>query len=116
MWYRSLFTDKIVHESAKKPIDNLYGSGTFEFLVKTDFLAPNENPNIIDVLRDTDSTHLAVIRYREIHNCSIREAKRGVEILKRDLANFKKKGSNAKKWKKNAARTASTEKTSDTSK
>lgn len=89
MWYRSCYTGNVIHSSAAHLINNLYGEDAFDALVVTNILSKAENPSVIDVLRDTHSINLAVLRYREIHHCTVKEAKYQVKILKRDMASFK---------------------------
>lgn len=119
MWYRSFHTGKIIHRSAAHLINNLYGEDAFDALVETGILSEVENPSVIDVLLDTHSLNLAALRYRELNKCTVKEAKFKVKQLKREIASFKnnKKG-HKKQWKKKnaAAKTASSESASDTTK
>ncbi len=85
MWYRSTITKKIVNGTSTFAIELIYGKGSFDKLIKDGILEVVENPSVIDVLRDTHSTNLAVLRYREIHNCDTKEAVAGVAALKKDL-------------------------------
>lgn len=117
MWYRSEETGKVIHSSAAHLIDNMYGEGAFENDIQASLLIPIENPNVIDVLRDTRSLNLAALRYRELHHCSVKEAKFQIKKLKADMASFKtgKKG-HKKQWKKKstAVKTVSSENAPDT--
>lgn len=99
MWYRSTKTNKIIYSSASGIVDNVFGEGTFFDLIQNGTLTPISNPSVIDVLRDGDSTVLAIIRYRQIHGCDIREAREGVKMLKRDMA-IAKNGKKGDQWKK----------------
>lgn len=115
MWYKSTVTEKVVHSSAAKLIDNVYGKEAFRNDVDSGIIIPIEAPSVVDVLRDTGSVHLAAVRYREIHHCSVREAKAEVKRLKADISAFNKprKGQRGK-WKKNTAKAVSTENSQDT--
>lgn len=89
-WYKSTYTNKIIARTAAKVTNNIFGVGTFDSYVEDGVLVPVDNPSVIDVLRDTRSKKLAVIRYQELHKCSAAEAEKGVAILKRDMALPKK--------------------------
>lgn len=116
MWYRSKATNKVIHSSAARLYDNICGIGMFDGCVKSGYLIPIENPSVIDILRDTRSVHLATVRYREIHHCSVKEAKIEVKKLKADIASFNtNKRGQKKQWKKkNTAKAVSTENSQDT--
>lgn len=100
MWYRSKATGKVIHGSVARVIDNIWGKETFNRLGDEGAFDRFE-PTVIDVLRDTGSTRLAVIRYRELHKCSAKEAKRMVDLLRGDMARkgykFKKKSKKREK-------------------
>lgn len=119
MWYRSRYTGKVIHSSAAHLIDNIYGEGAFDQLVDLGDLREAENPSVIDVLRDTHSLNLAASRYREIHHCSVKEAKFQAKKLRADMASYKNnKRGRRNHWKKKntAAETANSESASDTTK
>lgn len=119
MWYRSRYTGKIIHSSAAHLINNFYGEDAFEALIKNNVLLEAENPSVIDVLRDTHSLNLAATRYREIHHCTVKEAKFQTKKMKASMTNFKnnKRGRKNQWKKKNAAvKTANLESASDTTK
>lgn len=117
-WFRSVRTGHIVCEYARQNIDAIFGDGTFQKLIDDLTLEEIESPNVIQILRGTHSDTLAMLRYREIHGCTMNEAKEGVDLLKRDLARFAKYGKGGKKkWKKkSSAKTASTPTSQDTEK
>lgn len=91
MWYRSEWTGKIIHSSAAKVINAFESPYAFDNAICAGFLV-EVTPSVIDVLRDTGSTKLAVLRYREIHHCDAREARRGIKLLKKAMARNQKKG------------------------
>ena len=97
MWYRSIITNKIVNSYHFRSVDLIYGDGVSENLIKMDFLIPVENPSVIDILRDTHSDVMAMIRYREIHHCGIKEARNGVNAMKKDMA--RKYTPRKRRWK-----------------
>lgn len=99
MWYRSTITKKIVNSTSEYSINQIYGEGTFKKLIG-DILEPVENPSVIDILRDTHSTNLAVLRYQEIHKCDKKEAINGVIALKKCMG-FKPGKKGKRKEKKN---------------
>ena len=87
MWYRSNTTKKLIHESSSKVVDYIFGEGVFEKLVSAGNLEPVDPPSVTDIIRETHSDVLALIRYREIFNCGFKEARQGIRILKKDMAN-----------------------------
>lgn len=115
MWYRSTISNKIVNSTSAFAIESIYGKGAFNQLIRMEVLKPLENPSVIDILRETGSNRLAVLRYQEIHKVSRKEAVAGVSLLRKDMGNRKKKRGK-KPWKKNTANTASTPNSQDTGK
>lgn len=107
MWYRSTISNKIVNSSSAFAIESIYGKGAFDKLISMDILKPIQNPSVIDVLRDTGSTNLAVLRYKEIHKCSHKEATTGVSLIRESMAKHTKKRGK-KFWKRKTAKTVST--------
>lgn len=97
MWYRSIFTNKIIRDTSFYTLDNICGNGTAERFIDQSILIPVENPSVIDILWETGSDVLAAARYREIHDCSLKEAVEGVKILKKDMYRFHRKARRKKK-------------------
>ena len=117
MWYRSMVTNKIINDSSRHSVDNIYGDGTFDNLIKIDYLVEIENPSVVDILKENGSTAMAALRYREIHKCTLKEARQGVELILKDMTNLKnKKRGNKRQWKKNSAELADSQSQSDTDK
>lgn len=87
-WYRSIITDKLISSAYFKTIELIYGEGTVENLIRSSFLLPVKDPSVIDILRDNGSEVAAAIRYREIHGCTLKEAREGVKTLKNDMSTF----------------------------
>lgn len=111
MWYRSTVTNKIIHDSVSKVINAIYGKDAFQSDIEKGYLVPVEDLSVIDVLRDTHSTHLAILRYCEIHNCPMKDAKPIVKKMREDLPNFNRRKGYKKQWKKRnvTAETAASE-------
>lgn len=107
MWYRSTLSNKIVNSSSAFAIESIYGEGAFDKLINLDILKPIKNPSVIDILRDTGSNNLAVLRYKEIHKCSHKEATVGVSLIRESMEKHTKKRGK-KFWKRKSANTAST--------
>lgn len=91
MWYRSIFTKKIIRDSSFHTLDLICGEGTAERFIDQSILIPIQNPSVIDILQDTGSTVLAASRYREINGGTLREAVDTVEIMKQDMKRFGRK-------------------------
>lgn len=89
IFYRSILTGRIVAESSLNIIEAVYGHDELEHLINTDNVLTEIEPTVIDCIRDGSKT-TAMLRYREIHNCGVRDAKNGVETLMKDMARFRK--------------------------
>ena len=98
MWYYSNITKKIIHSSYMKNVDDIYGKGSFNTLIVTNILVPIDNPSIIDIFQQNGSLKLAAIRYRELHNCNLKEAYEGVKQLRGDM--FRIRNVEGRKWTK----------------
>lgn len=99
MWYRSIITRKLVSSTYFKTIDLIYGKNSAESLIKSGILIPVKDPSVIDILRDNGSEVGAIVRYREIHGCTLSEARDGVKVLKGDMARISKSYTPHKKFK-----------------
>lgn len=91
MWFRSTITDKLVNSSYFRTLELVYGADTDTALIANGFLIPVENPSVIDILRDNGSEAAAVLRYREIHGCTLIEARTAVMAMKSDIARISQK-------------------------
>lgn len=89
MWYRSVTTGKMIHSSSSRIVNHIFGEGVFDKLVVAGNLTPIEAPNVIDILRETKSSSLAIVRYHELHGCTYKEARKGVRALLRDMSGNK---------------------------
>lgn len=99
MWYRSIITMKLVSNTYFRTLDLIYGENAAESLIATGILIPVKSPTVVDILRDNGSEIGAVMRYREIHGCTLSEAREGVKILKEDMARISKSYIPRKKFK-----------------
>lgn len=89
MYYRSKNTGKIVTDYAIRAVRDIYGIDR-ENLLRSKTIEPVENPSVIDCLRDGNRV-VAIKRYRELHECDLKEARAGVDLLEKDMARFRKK-------------------------
>lgn len=89
MWYRSKFTGKFVRGSAKKLINSTFGKGTFDKLVKLGLFEKVDDPGVVDILCENHSVVMAASRYRELHECTMKEAVAEVKKLKKDMTSAK---------------------------
>ena len=90
MWYRSKKTGKMIHKSSSRVVNHIFGDGYFDELVSREVLTPIDPPNVMDILREVGSESLAIVRYREIFNCSVASARKGVRMLKEELHDIAK--------------------------
>lgn len=90
MWYRSNVTNKLIHDSASKIVNNVMGEGVFEKLAAAGNLTPIEPPTVEEILEKTHSNGLALIRYRELNSCTFQEARKIVRTMKKNLSKTKK--------------------------
>lgn len=90
MWYRSNLTGKLIHERSSLIIGHIFGDGIFEKLITSGNLTPIDPPSVLDIMMETKSFSLAVVRYREIHGCKYREASNGVRQLLKEMRKNKK--------------------------
>lgn len=74
MWYYAPKTGRYVPEGYLYNIDEVYGEGTSDVLIRDKKLVPAKNPSVIDIYKSTKSKVHAVKRYREIHGCGLKEA------------------------------------------
>lgn len=91
MWYRSKITGKIVHSSCLNVLKRIWGDSVLDGSFSCFTILDIVEPTVIEVYRDTRSSKYAIIRYRELHKCSVREARDAVELLKKDISENRKR-------------------------
>lgn len=92
MYYRSSVTGRIITDTSLKVIEDIYGKNGLNNAIKYDVVCKiDPDPSVIDCI-EYGTTVAAIMRYREIHKCSRKEARKGVARIKRDMARFAKKG------------------------
>ena len=79
MYYRSAITGKIV--SSVSVLDDIYGKGQVKLLVNAGTLQEVEDPDLIDMIKNGTGV-AAVLRYRELNECGLLEAKTQVEAMR----------------------------------
>lgn len=95
MWYRSVTTGKMIHDSSSRVVNHIFGNETFEKLVAAGNLQAIEPPTVEDILKETNSVSLAIVRYHEQNNCSFKTARKEVNRMSRELAGKKNKAESA---------------------
>lgn len=100
-YYRSLITGKIFLDNSFRYLNDIYGDGHLENEVFGKVVEEIDPPIISDCIK-SGSIFAAVYRYKELHpECSIKEAKRVVDLIRKDMSNgFKKKKFKKKKPEK----------------
>lgn len=81
-YYKSNITGNII--TFPFVIDQIYGKGAVEKLIDTRVIARVDSPTVIDILKSGLKV-TAVKRYREIHGCTLSEAKDMVEKIMDDI-------------------------------
>ena len=92
MWYRSVTTGKMIHDSSSRVVNHIFGNETFEKLVAAGNLQAIEPPTVEDILKETNSVSLGIVRYHEMHGCSYKTARKEVNRMAREMT-AKKGGS-----------------------
>lgn len=91
MWYRSIKTGKMIHDSSARVVNHIFGNETFEKLVAAGNLQAIDPPTVEDILKETNSISLAIVRYHEQNSCSYKTARKEVNQLARELTGKKNK-------------------------
>ena len=84
-YYRSTATGKILGENSLKVLNDVFGSETVNSIVSDGLLVAIENPSVIDCIRSGNMVS-AFTRYREIHECTMDEAKKAVYTIRADIS------------------------------
>ncbi len=100
MYYRSTATGKIMSESSARILDDIFGDNTVASMMLDGLLVSVENPSVINCICSGNMAS-AVTRYREIHGCSVADAKKAVYSMRVDVSKaqniYKKKRKKAEK-------------------
>lgn len=96
MYYISNYTHKIFTENQIKAVNDIYGENEFDEAIKNGVFIPIENPSVIDFIKCGNMTG-ATYRYREIHNCKLKEAYDAVYEMKRYMHSLGKKSNKEEK-------------------
>lgn len=96
MYYKSNCTDKIFTENQIKAVNNIYGESEFDEGISAGVFVPIENPSVIDFIK-CDNMAGAIHRYRELHDCKVKEAYDAVYAMRRDIRRFQKNNKNKEK-------------------
>lgn len=89
-YYRSTKTGKIISESRALVLVDIYGLCKLDELIKQRILK-SFRPTVIDLL-EQDQRIEAVRLYKDIHNCTLREAVDMVNLIKEDMERLRKSG------------------------
>lgn len=93
MYYISNCTNKIFTENQIKAVNDIYGEGEFDKGINVGIFIPIENPSVIDFIKCGNMAG-ATYRYRELHDCTLKEAYSAVYVMKRDIRRFQKNNKN----------------------
>ena len=96
MYYISNYTHKIFTENQIKAVNDIYGEDEFDEAIKNGVFIPIESPSVVDFIKSGNMSG-ATYRYRELHNCKLKEAYDAVYAMKRDIRQFQKSNKNKEK-------------------
>lgn len=85
MWYRSTFSKKIFNSSSIDALNIVLGDTAAGWFIAHGMIIPIKDPSVIDILKDNGSEVLAMIRYRDIHGCTLSEAREMVKRIMLDM-------------------------------
>ena len=88
-YYRSTITGRIISESRILVLNDIYGYVKLDSLISARLLQPFK-PTIIDLLEQNQKIE-AVKLYKDIHNCTVREALDMVNLITDDMIRFGRK-------------------------
>lgn len=95
MYYISNYTHKIFTENQIKAVNDIYGDDAGEAIKNVVFI-PIENPSVVDFIKSGNMSG-ATYRYRELHNCKLKEAYDAVYAMKRYMHSLGKKSNKEEK-------------------
>lgn len=96
MYYISNYTHKIFTENQIKAVNDIYGKDEFNEAIKNGVFIPIENPSVVDFIKSGNMSG-ATYRYREIHDCKLKEAYDAVYALRRYMHSLGKKSNKEEK-------------------
>ena len=88
-YYRSTRTGRIISESRILVLNDIYGHDKLDSLIRARLLKPFK-PTVIDLLEQNQKIE-AVRLYKDIHNCTLREALDMVNLIINDMNRFRRK-------------------------
>lgn len=88
-YYRSTRTGRIISESRVLVLIDIYGYDKLDSLIRARLLKPFK-PTVIDLLEQNQKIE-AVRLYKDIHNCTLREANDMVNLIIDDINRFRRK-------------------------
>ena len=84
-YYRSTATGKIMCGNFLNVLNDVFGEDTLANMTSDGLLVAIENPSVIDCIRSGNMSS-AFTRYREIHECSMADAKKAVYTIRADIS------------------------------
>ena len=84
-YYRSNATGKILSESSLKVLKDVFGGDPIPSMVSDGLLVNVENPSVVECIRSGNLV-VAFTRYRELHDCSMEDAKKAVYTMCADIS------------------------------
>ena len=84
-YYRSTATNKILTENSLKILDDVFGDETIAKMTSDGLLVSIETPSIIECIRSGNMAS-AFTRYRELHDCTMDEAKKNVYAMRANMS------------------------------
>ena len=84
-YYRSNPTGKILSEGSLKVLTDVFGDGVIPNMVSDGLLVNIETPSVVECIRSGNLSS-AFARYRELHDCSMDEAKKAVYTMCSDIS------------------------------
>lgn len=93
MYYISNCTNKIFTENQIKAVNDIYGKGEFDNGIGAGIFIPIASPSVIDFIKCGNMAG-ATYRYRELHDCTLKEAYSAVYLMKRDIRRSQKSNKN----------------------
>jgi hypothetical protein len=84
-YYRSKATGKILSEGSLKVLNDVFGNEVIPNMVADGLLVSIETPSVVECIRSGNLAS-AFTRYRELHDCTMDEAKKAVYSMCADIS------------------------------